>query len=237
MGMSDAFVKRFKERHSVIIGITRSGKTVFASRVLEELQRLGTHTIFVDPKHDEAFAKLGTVCYDPMDVYECLLRKVNAIVFRPPATADERTASLDRVVELIFMLQKTEGYKRIRRVIAIDELQLFVKKGSSKAIEMLWTVGAGVGVVGMALTQRIQLLNETCWSQSDNKVLFRIEDRVDYLKSRNLEHYVNQLDFFNDSMNKYWFYYTTGGGTWKKHEPVSLNKSKKRVRLTLDRWP
>ena len=102
---------------------------------------------------------------------------------------------------------------------------------------MLWTVGAGVGVVGMALTQRIQLLHETCWSQSDNKVLFRIEDRVDYLKSRNLEHYVNQLDFFNDSMNKYWFYYTTGGGTWKKHEPVSLNKSKKRVRLTLDRWP
>ena len=115
-------------------------------------------------------------------------------------------------------------------------MQLFVKKGSSKAIEQIWTVGAGMGIVGMAMTQRIQLLNETVWSQSDNRFIFRIEDRPDYLKSRNLEHYTNQLDFFTDPMNKYWFYFTIGGGEWKKHKPVQINNTKRPKRLDLKRW-
>ena len=223
-----------RDRHTAIIGITRSGKTTFAAQVLKKLWGRSTHTIFVDPKHDDAFTKLGTVCYDPMEVYERLLAKDNRIVFRP--SADERVEELDRVVDLIFMLARKDGFKRIRRVVAIDELQLFVKKGSSKAIEQIWTVGAGMGIVGMAMTQRIQLLNETVWSQSDNKFIFRIEDRPDYLKSRNLEHYVNQIDFFTDDMNKYWFYFTVGGGTWKKHKPVEINTPIRPKRLDLKRW-
>ena len=225
-----------RERHSVIIGITRSGKTTFAAAVLRKLWSRSTHTIFVDPKHDEGFSKLGTVCHDPMEVYERLLAKDKNIVFRPSGDANERVEQLDRVVDLVFMLAKKNGFKRIRRVIAIDELQLFVKKGSSKAIEQIWTVGAGMGIVGMAMTQRIQLLNETVWSQSDNRFIFRIEDRPDYLKSRNLEHYTNQLDFFTDPMNKYWFYFTIGGGEWKKHKPVQINNTKRPKRLDLKRW-
>ena len=223
-------------RHTAIIGITRSGKTTFAAAVLRKLWGRSTHTIFVDPKHDEGFSKLGTICHEPMEVYERLLAKDKQIVFRPSGDSNERVEQLDRVVELVFMLAKKPGFKRIRRVIAIDELQLFVKKGSSKAIEQIWTVGAGMGIVGMAMTQRIQLLNETVWSQSDNKFIFRIEDRQDYLRSRNLEHYVNQIDFFTDSMNKYWFYYTCGGGTWKKHKPVEINTTKRPKRLHLKRW-
>lgn len=225
-----------RDRHTAIIGITRSGKTTFAAALLRQLWGRSTHTIFVDPKHDEGFAKLGTICYEPMEVYERLLAKDKQIVFRTSGDSNERVEQLDRVVELVFMLARKPGFKRIRRVIAIDELQLFVKKGSSKAIEQIWTVGAGMGIVGMAMTQRIQLLNETVWSQSDNKFIFRIEDRPDYLKSRNLEHYVNQQDFFSDSMNKYWFYYTIGGGTWKKHKPVQINTPKRPKRLHLKRW-
>jgi len=222
MRLSTAFIEDFKHRHSVVLGITRSGKTYFAAKVLQGVQSLGGHTIFVDPKHDAGYAHLGTICHSPIEVYEQLLRKNPAIVFRTPGTSEERIEALDRMVELMFTLQRTPGFKRVRRVIAIDELQLFVKKGNSRAIEMIWTIGAGIGIIGMALTQRIQLLNETAWSQSDNKVIFRIEDRVDYLRSRNLEHYVDQLDFFTDSMNRYWFYYTRGGGRWKKHEPIPM---------------
>ena len=202
MQLPDVFYDRFSRRHSVIIGITRSGKTYFASKILEELQNNRVHTIFVDPKHDAAYAHLGTICTDPIEVYNQLLLKNPAIIFRPPATQEDRIQSLDRMTELLFELSRTDGFKRIRRVIAIDELQLFVKKGNSRAIEMIWTVGAGIGIVGMALTQRIQLLNETAWSQSDNKVIFRIEDRAEYLRSRNLDHFVKRLDFFNDKMNR-----------------------------------
>jgi len=230
--LSTAFIEDFKHRHSVVLGITRSGKTFFASKVLQGVQGLGGHTIFVDPKHDSGYAHLGTICHSPIEVYEQLLRKNPAIVFRTPGTSEERIEALDRMVELMFTLQRTPGFKRIRRVIAIDELQLFVKKGNSRAIEMIWTIGAGVGIIGMALTQRIQLLNETAWSQSDNKVIFRIEDRADYLRSRNLEHYVNQLEFFKDSMNRYWFYYTRGGGKWKKHEPIPMVDPNKDLSLS-----
>ncbi len=233
--LSGVFLQSFRDRHSVVIGRTRSGKTVFTGKVLEGLQELNTHTIFVDPKHDKDFAHLGTICHSPIEVYEQLLLKNPAIVFRPSAD-DNKKEELDRMVELVFSLQRKAGFKRTKRVIAIDEIQLFAKKGSSKAIEMIWTVGAGLGIVGMALTQRIQLLNETAWSQSENKVIFCIEDRVEYLKSRNLQHYVDLQEFYNDSVNRYWFYYTRGDGDWKKHKPVSLNKPKRKGPLTLSRW-
>ncbi len=232
MRLSTAFIEDFKHRHAVILGMTRSGKTFLAGKILQGIQELGGHTIFVDPKHDDGYAHLGTICHSPIEVYEQLLRKNPAIIFRTPGTSEERIEALDRMVELMFTLQRTPGFKRIRRVIAIDEIQLFVKKGNSRAVETIWTIGAGIGIVGMALTQRIQLLNETAWSQSDNKVIFKIEDRVDYLKSRNLEHYINELEFFKDSMNRYWFYYTRGGGRWKKHEPIPLVDPKKNLDLS-----
>ena len=31
-----------------------------------------------------------------------------------------------------------------------------VKKGTNDGVETIWTVGAGIGVVGIAITQRIQ---------------------------------------------------------------------------------
>ena len=95
-----------------------------------------------------------------------------------------------------------------------------VKKGGHDGIEKLWTVGAGQGIVGLAITQRVQLLNETVWSQSENKILFKVEDRPEYLRSRNLVHFADLREFFIDIAHKYWFYYTTGGGDWYRHPPV-----------------
>lgn len=232
--LSGTTVDAIRNRHSVVLGMTRSGKTYFTGEVLKRLQRDRTHTIFVDPKHDADYENLGVVCYSPMEVYEKLLKKEPRIVFRTPATSPENVEALDRMVELVFNLQRTDGFRRIRRVIAIDELQLYTKKGSSKAIEMIWTVGAGLGIVGMALTQRMQLLNDTVYTQSENKFIFKIDDRPDYLRSKNLDHYPR--DFFFQDMNKFWFYYTTGGGGWKKHEPVSADRPKRKGGLRLSRW-
>ena len=231
VGLSQAYIDCFKKRHSVILGITRSGKTFFAARILQELQDSGVHTIFVDPKHDKGYSHLGTICYSPDEVLYQLLHKNKAIIYRPPASKEEKVAGLDRISDYLINFSKKDGYRRIRRVIAIDELQLFVKKGESKAIEAIWTIGAGIGIVGMALTQRIQLLNETAWSQSDNKVIFRVEDRADYLRSRNLDHYVDKLDFFQDSINQFYYYSTTGGGNWKVCEPIPPTRRKGNLNL------
>ena len=229
------------KRHTAVIGQTRSGKTYATRFILKKLQLEGIHTIFFDPKHDDDYADLGVICYTPMQVYAKLLSKTPRIIYRPNPEKNKREAELTRVINLTFEVSKTKGYKRIRRVFAIDEVQLMVKKGGNDGIERLWTVGAGQGILGLAITQRIQLLNETIWSQSENKIIFKVEDRPEYLRSRNLDHYAELLPFFQSPENRYWFYATVGDGVWKKHPPVGEKKEKtdtpnKMKRLRLSRW-
>jgi hypothetical protein len=228
--MTGAFLESLKTRHSVIVGATRSGKTYFVGQVLTRLQGEGVHTIFVDPKWDKDYETLGIVCTTPMQVYANLLAKKPKIIFR--TNIDTKEEDLNLVIRLLFDLQRTDGYKRIRRVIAIDEVQLYVGKGKNTAIEMIWTIGAGLKIVGIALTQRVQLLNETCWSQSENKVLFRMDERAEYLKQRALEHY--PLDDLNLDMRKYHYYATSGGGKWKLYDPIDTPKYSGPLKLT--RW-
>ena len=228
-------------RHTAIIGQTRSGKTYATRFILKKLQGQGIHTIFFDPKHDDDYADLGVICYTPMQVYAKLLSKTPKIIYRPNPEKNKRQEELTRVINLAFEVSKTKGYKRIKRVFAIDEVQLMVKKGGNDGIERLWTVGAGQGILGLAITQRIQLLNETIWSQSENKILFKVEDRPEYLRSRNLDHYAELLPYFQAPENRYWFYATVGDGVWKKHPPVGEEKERtgspnNMRRLRLSRW-
>lgn len=232
--LAGTVVEAIKNRHTVVLGMTRSGKTYFTGHVIERLQETGVHTIFVDPKADRDYERLGTVCNDPIEVYAQLIKKNPRIVFRTQGDQSERVEMLDKVVEMIFNLARADGFKRIRRVVAIDEIQLYTKKGSTRAIELIWTVGAGIGITGMALTQRMALLNDTAFSQSENKFIFKIDDRPEYLKSKNLDHYPR--DFFFDTMNQYWFYYTIGGGSWKRHEPVTVEAPKRYRSLRMKRW-
>ena len=225
MKLSGVFLENMGKRHSVIVGMTRSGKSYLTKHVLQQLQEQGYHTVFFDPKHDDDYASLGTICKTPVQFYHQLLKKNPAIVYRPSPKRDSRVEELNKIAELLFAMSNKEGFKRIKRVVAIDEIQLMVKKGTNDGVETIWTVGAGIGVVGIAITQRIQLLNETCWSQSENKIIFKTDDRPEYLKSRNLEHYTDKREFFLDSQNKYWFYYTTGNGTWRIREPISTSST------------
>jgi len=230
--LTGTFVEAIKNRHTVITGATRCGKTFLASHILEKLQDEGVHTIFVDPKHDDDYKELGEICHTPMEVYAKLLTKTNRIVFRTNVDAD--AGDLDKVVRLMMELQRTPGFKRIRRVIAIDEIQTYVGKGKLKAVEMIWTMGAGIGVVGIALTQRLQLLNETCWSQSDNKILFRMDESLKYFKDKGIDHYPK--DKLAEDMNEFHFYATNGGGKWKFYDPVPIDKPKSTGPLRMYRW-
>jgi hypothetical protein len=220
--VSNALYENMKKRHTAVLGMTRSGKTYFVSEMFKRFQKDGLHTIFVDPKAE--ITDLGRVCKTPMEVYAALLSKTECIVFHPPVGKEERVAALNKVIERVFMVSDKPGFKRIRRIIAIDEIQTFVRKGTNDGIEQLWLVGAGKGIVGIGMTQRLQLMSETVWSQSENKVVFRIDDRPDYLKSRNLEHYVEHVPFFASPEYKYWYYSTHGTGTWNKCRPIGDEK-------------
>ena len=63
-----------------------------------------------------------------MQVYAKLLSKTPAIIYRPSPEKSKRCDELTRVINLTFEVSKTRGYKQIKRVFAIDEVQLMVKK-------------------------------------------------------------------------------------------------------------
>ena len=92
MRLSTAFIEDFKTRHSVVLGMTRSGKTFLAGKVLQGVQDIGGHTIFVDPKHDDGYAHLGTICHSPIEVYEQLLR--NCLLYTSPSPRDMRRSRM-----------------------------------------------------------------------------------------------------------------------------------------------
>ena len=224
--VSRNLLDNMKKRHTAVLGMTRSGKTYFVTEVFKKMQSEGVHTIFVDPKAE--IKGLGRICKTPMEAYAALLSKTPNIVLHTPAAKEERVAALNKLMELVFTLANKPGFKRIRRVIAIDEIQTFVRKGSNDGIEHLYLVGAGKGIVGIGMTQRLQLMSETVWSQAENKIIFRIDDRPDYLKSRNLEHYVEHVPFFMSPEYQYWYYYTSGTGTWNKSRPIGSDAPKRK---------
>ena len=126
--LSKAFLSDIAKRHSTIIGMTRSGKTYLCKHILEELHNMNVHTVFYDPKHDDDYSSLGTICTTPMQFYAQLIAKNPRIVYRPPGTKEGRQKDLTEIIDLIFNAQKNKKFKNIKRVIAIDEIQLMVKK-------------------------------------------------------------------------------------------------------------
>ncbi len=119
-----------------------------------------------------------------MQFYAKLLSKTPTIIYRP-SQENQRSEELTRVIDLTFEVSKTRGFKSIKRVFAIDEVQLMVKKGSSDGIERLWTVKrAGQGILGLAITEINYSMKPSGRSQRIRNH-FQGRRPAKYLRSRN----------------------------------------------------
>ena len=87
------------------------------------------------PKHDDDFASLGTIA-TPMQFYAQLIAKNPVLCTVRPVPKKETTTPTTNH-DLIFNAQRNKKFKNLRRVIAIDEIQLMVKKGGHDGIERL----------------------------------------------------------------------------------------------------
>ena len=56
MRLTGRFIESFKQRHSVVLGITRSGKTFLSAKVLQRIQETGGHTLFRDSNDKKIIA-------------------------------------------------------------------------------------------------------------------------------------------------------------------------------------
>ena len=132
------------------------------------MQSEGIHTIFVDPKAEiKGLGRIARHLWRPRASFQ---RRRTSY---PHTGSERRPSGSAEQIDGTRLHRKQTRFKRIRRVIAIDEIQTFA--GSNDAIEHLYLVGAGKAS-SVRDDSAAQLMSETVGA-AENKIIFRIDDR------------------------------------------------------------
>lgn len=214
--------------HTIITGLTQYGKTTLAIVLMLTRSIFDGRTnpvfIFLDTKHDDSLLPHGFVVSDLMDLRYHIDNKDARIIYRPPGT-NERKKHLTDIVNLLFEYKERSTHKNTPFLLFVDELQLYAGKMSHhEGLERLATTGAGKGILGVFLAQRLQDIHEQTLSQCNNTIVFYMRERPEYLKSRNLTALIQWMDWLKE--NKWHFaYQTSENNDWELHGPVPLPAS------------
>ena len=215
--------------HVVISGQTRYGKStgalfLFNSRIFD--RRSYACHIFVDTKHDDDLLGHGVKCDNIVTLAYMIESRVDRIIYRPPGTRDRKNHLTD-IVNCLFEYKERASHKNTPFLLFVDELQLYAgKMAHHEGLERLATTGAGKGILGVFLAQRLQDIHEQTLSQCNNTIVFYMRERPEYLKSRNLTALIQWMDWLKE--NKWHFaYQTSENNDWELHAPVPLESVSK----------
>ena len=193
---------------------------LFMNDKLFDGRKKATH-IFIDTKHDDDLLAHGFYAVNISDLdYYCNLR-VKRIIYRPPGDED-REAHLTELINHLFKKKTERRYKKAVYVLFIDEVQLYARKGSRhRGLERLATTGLGKGIHGVVIGQRLQDIHEQTLSQCNSRMVFFMQEKPDYLRSRLMTDLISWMDWLKE--NRYHFaYQTLDSVDWRLHSPVPL---------------
>lgn len=172
--------------HVFISGITRSGKTYFGSRAVEELPY---PVIFFNLQDEELPKKFITVYHDQIDG-EQLLDAVRAgVKIDLRFKHNSMLAEVNNVIGYVSQLLMGGGFSEKKPVyIVYDECHLLDAFGLKKAIEVA-TRGLKRGCRAVFITQRPALANKTLYTQSADQYIFYLSpSEASYLKSKGIDY-------------------------------------------------
>jgi hypothetical protein len=218
--------KAVGEGHTIVCGQTKYGKTTFAIHLLHQTifdGRANPTYIFIDTKHDDTLLGNGFLVNNILDLRYHIDNKAARIIYRPPGT-NERKKHLTDIVNTLFHYKELASHKRTPFLLFIDELQLYAAKmANHEGLERLSTTGAGKGILGVFLAQRMQDIHEQTLSQCNNTILFYMRERPDYLRSRALSELIPWLAWLKE--NRWHFaYQTSENNDWQIHAPVPFSE-------------
>ncbi len=154
----------FKNGHSTVIGITRSGKTYATKKSLEKVKE---GVLFFNTQYEEMptnFIKVNA--YDDVKVIINALKANKKINYIPQLDSNIRDKEL---IYLIDNLYKRNSEKRI--YLVVDEVHLYEKE-SLKALVKVATTGLRFGIYGIWISQRPANIDNTLMTQSNQFVIF-----------------------------------------------------------------
>lgn len=190
--------------HIFICGQTRSGKTYFASRALEEIKR---PVLFFNIQDEILPKKFITVEHNKATGKQILeaLKSGAKIDLRMPLSIEQTNI----IIDFLTMQLMGAGYSEQKPVyIVFDECHLLDKGGRRAAIQAA-TRGLKRGVRCIFITQRPALCNKTLYTQSAEQFIFYVAaSEREYLKNKgiNYEHCLNEWG----KLGKYSYIYYDG---------------------------
>jgi hypothetical protein len=188
-----------KDRHTVVIGTTRFGKTEGAKRSLTKVQQ----GVFFFNTQQIVFGKGWTIADKSadMDLIVKVLKSGGKVNYVP-----DRDYREQELVIIIHALFKASERSLLDIYFVLDEAHLFKQKALQSA-EELATTGLRWGLKGVFITQRPQLLSKTLWSQSTYFVFYKTHNQK--------ESYYNDYGIpyadMNDRIPEKYFYSTFDG--------------------------
>ena len=104
----------------------------------------------------------------------------------------------------------------------VGGVQLYAAKGGKhEGLERLSTTGAGKDIHAIVIGQRLQDIHEQTLSQCNSRMVFFMQERPDYLRSRMMTELIDWMDWLKE--NPYYFaFQTLASVDWKLHTPVPL---------------
>lgn len=171
--------------HIFISGITRSGKTYFAGKALEQLRPGVLFLNIQDADLPQKFTRVNAsdVSFHQLRAYMAAGHKID---LRFPASRSE--AEIFSVYGFLADQILKAGFNEDRPVyIAIDECQILRGEALHK-VEMLATRGLYRGARCCFITQRPALASKTLYTQSFEQYIFRLSAAErEYFKSKGID--------------------------------------------------
>lgn len=170
--------------HIFVCGQTRSGKTYFTARALDQLNR---PVLFFNIQDEDLPHKFLTLNHDEVTGAQLLeaLRNRIKVDLRLPDKAE----SINEVIAYVTQLLMSAGFTEKNPVyIVFDECHLLKNKGLEMAIQGA-TRGLKRGCRCIFITQRPALSSKTLYTQSTEQYLFYLApSEKEYLKNKGLDY-------------------------------------------------
>jgi len=170
------------DHHCVVLGATRTGKTTTSLRLLSEQEGF---RIFVNTKNESKWKKYFKYINPSVEMLDFMYNNFNKfsdgmIMLNPDISKDHPIEDLEEYLKLI--ISKHLNNNLLKTCIAIDEIHEFQSKSScNKYLKKIWTMGLGIGIIGIAISQRPTHVHNDLFTNTENFILHA-------LKQRDLEH-------------------------------------------------
>ena len=173
-----------RNNHVFVCGQTRSGKTYFIARALEQLNR---PVLFFNVQDEDLPPKFMTIKYNEVNMSQLMeaLRSGAKIDLRLPLDIEETNT----LINFILMKLMGAGYSEESPIyVALDECHLLKNDGKEGSIQAA-TRGLKRGVRCIFITQRPALCDKTLYTQSAEQYIFYVAaSEKEYLKSKGLDY-------------------------------------------------